>query len=384
MAVVRWLAFAVGLGLVLITVASAIRAVVLPRGVPVRLTRLVMRSLRVLFRLRIGRSASYERRDAIMALFGPVSLLALLAAWLFLVGVGYAAMFWGIGGHSVRDAVVLSGSSLFTLGFSIAHGLPQIGLVFTEAGLGLLLLALLITYLPSIYASFARREVMVTLLEVRAGSPPSGVEMVERYVRIEGLGRLNAQWERWEEWFVEIEESHTSFPALAFFRSPQPDHSWVTAAGAVLDAAAFISSTVDVGERVSQAELCIRAGFLALRRQAAFFGMHFHDDPRPDDPISVSFEEFAAAYERIVATEASVKGDLETCWKRWRGWRVNYDRVLVQLAHLTEAPPAPWSSDRPLPPDSPRRLRIATRRRQVEAATPSSATTGPPSASEGQ
>jgi hypothetical protein len=363
----RWLGFAAGLALVLITVASAIRAVVLPRGVPVRITRVVMRALRGLFHLRIRSSASYERRDAVMALFGPVSLLALLGAWLVLVGTGYAAMFWGIGHYSIRTAIVLSGSSLFTLGLAGGRGLPQVGLVFTEAGLGLLLLALLITYLPSIYASFSRREVMVTLNEVRAGSPPSGVEMIERYVRIQGLERLNQQWELWEEWFVEIEESHTSFPALAFFRSPQPDHSWVIAAGAVLDAAAFVSSTLDVGEPVAQANLCIRAGFLSLRRQAAFFGLPVDHDPRPDDPISVSFEEFASAYERIVATEAKVRGGVEECWKRWAGWRVNYDRVLVQLAHLTDAPPAPWSSDRPLPGGKRHKLRIATRRRSVEA-----------------
>src|SRR5437763_13568252 len=112
----RWLGFAAGLALVLITVASAIRAVVLPRGVPVRITRVVMRSLRWMFHLRIRRSASYERRDAVMALFGPVSLLALLGAWLVLVGTGYTAMFWGIGQYSIRTAIVLSGSSLFTLG----------------------------------------------------------------------------------------------------------------------------------------------------------------------------------------------------------------------------------------------------------------------------
>src|SRR5438270_7940366 len=107
MIAVRWFGFAAGLALVLITVASAIRALVLPRGVPVRLTRVVMRSLRTLFRIRIGRSPSYERRDAIMALFGPVSLLALLAVWLVLVFIGYTAMFWGIGGHSLRTAIVL-------------------------------------------------------------------------------------------------------------------------------------------------------------------------------------------------------------------------------------------------------------------------------------
>src|SRR5207253_636272 len=110
---------------------------------------------------------------------------------------------------------------------------PATFLVFTEAALGLVLLAMLITYLPSIYNAFSRREAAVASLEVRAGSPPSGVEMLERFFI---LGRMEALadevWTRWESWFVELEETHTSFPALVFFRSPQPDHSWITAAGA--------------------------------------------------------------------------------------------------------------------------------------------------------
>jgi hypothetical protein len=93
---------------------------------------------------------------------------------------------------------------------------------FSEAAIGLALLALIITYLPSLYTAFSRREAAVTHLEVRAGSPPSGAEIIERYAvigRPEGLADL---WERWEDWFVEVEETHTSFPPLVFFRSPQP------------------------------------------------------------------------------------------------------------------------------------------------------------------
>ncbi len=102
-----------------------------------------------------------------------------------------------------------------------------------------MLALLLVTYLPSLYAAFSRREAQIALLEARAGSPPSGVDMIERYHRIDWLDRLTAVWEDWEAWFADIEETHTSLPALAFFRSPQPEQSWVTAAGAVLDGAAL-------------------------------------------------------------------------------------------------------------------------------------------------
>jgi hypothetical protein len=281
----------------------------------------------------------------VMALYAPVSLLVLLAVWVTLVMGGYVAMFWGLGGRSVRTAFLLSGSSVLTLGFEHAGDVASNVLVFTEAGLGLALLAMLITYLPSIYQAFSRREAGVTALEVRAGSPPTGVEMIERYWILGRIDKLTEVWTRWEEWFVDIEETHTSFPALVFFRSPQPDHSWVTAAGAVLDAASIVTSTVDI-ERDVQAEICIRSGYLALRRIADFFGIPYDPDPEQGDPISVGRDEYDEVCERLAAAGVPLKPDRQQAWIDFAGWRVNYDQVLITLAGLTMAPFAPWSSDR--------------------------------------
>src|SRR5207244_12083228 len=100
--------------------------------------------------------------------FAPVALLVLLGVWVTLILTGYTAMFWGLGGRSLRTAFVLSGSSVLTLGFERPTDLPSTALVFTEAGTGLVMLAMLITYLPSIYGSFSRREIAVTDLEIRA------------------------------------------------------------------------------------------------------------------------------------------------------------------------------------------------------------------------
>src|SRR6202011_1163656 len=147
---------------------------------------------------------------------------------------------------------------------------PATVLTYTEAGLGLLLLTLLITYLPTIYGAFSRREASVALLEVRAGSPPTAVEMMIRFHRIGQTDRLAGLWRRWEQWFVEVEETHTSFPTLVFFRSPQPDHSWVTAAGTVLDAASLWLAAVE-HPADPDAQLMIRAGTLALRRIANLY-----------------------------------------------------------------------------------------------------------------
>jgi hypothetical protein len=345
MVVVRVVVFIAGLAVVLATFGSAVRTVVLPRAIPSKLTRWVFLTMRFLFRLRAGRMASYERRDRIMALYAPVSLLMTLLVWVTLVLLGYAAMYWGLGGRSVREAITLSGSSIYTLGFVTPGDLPSTIMAFTEAGLGLVLLALLITYLPSLYNSFSRREQAVSMLEVRAGSPPSGAEMIERFARIKGIEELNEVWKQWELWFVDVEETHTSFPALTFFRSPQPNQSWVTAAGAVLDGASLRASTLDL-PRDPDCELCIRAGYIALRRIATFFRIPYDPDPRPDDPISIMRDEYDDVYDRLVAQGIPVKIDRDQAWRDFAGWRVNYDTVLLALAVLTDAPVAPWSSDR--------------------------------------
>ena len=164
-------------------------------------------------------------------------------------------------------------------------------LIFLEAAIGLFLLALLISYLPTLYAAFSRREVGITALEVRAGSPPSALEMIWRYWRLERLPEIHEVWAEWERWFVDVEETHTSYPALAFFRSPHPDNSWVTAAGAVLDGAALVLSSVDVSRDV-KAEFCIRSGYLCLRGIADFFQIPYDPDPDPDDPISIRRDEW--------------------------------------------------------------------------------------------
>jgi hypothetical protein len=172
--------------------------------------------------------------------------------------------------------------------------------------------------------------------------------MITLFHTIEWLDKLDDQWAVWETWFTDIEETHTSLGALAFYRSPQPGRSWVTAAGAVLDAASFASSALD-RPRSPRAEVTIRSGYLALRRIADLFGIPHNPDPNPDDPISVRREEFDAMCDRLAAQGVPLKPNRNQAWRDFQGWRVNYDSVLIELAALTDAPPAPWSSDRAPP-----------------------------------
>ena len=302
--------------------------------------------MRRMFEVRSRLASTYEERDRAMALYAPLTLIVLPVVWLAITMLGFAAMYWALGVHPVRQAFVESGSSLLTLGFVRAEDLPTTLLAFTEAADGLILLALLITFLPSIYGAFSRREHEVAKVTVLAGSPPSPAEMLARFHAIKGLDTLEEEvWEPWQDWFVDVEESHTSFAGLPFFRSPKPDRSWITAAGVVLDSAALYASTLDV-PRSPPAELCIRSGYMALREIADFYAIPYDPDPAPTDPISISRDEYDAVYDRLAEAGVPLRAEREQAWRDFAGWRVNYDTVLIVLAGFVMAPYAPWVSDR--------------------------------------
>jgi hypothetical protein len=335
----------VGVAVVVAVVDAAVRTFVLPRGATVTLTRIIARALRLLFDAFARPARSYQQRDRVMALYAPLTLLAFPTVWLAGIFVGFIGIFWAIEHVAWNEAVRLSGSALFTLGFDTPRHVGPMLVSFVEAALGLGLLALLISYLPTIYGSFSRRETLVGQLSVRAGTPPSPSEMIIRAHRTGFAERLDPIWQSWELWFVEIEETHTSVGILSFFRSPNADRSWITAAGAVLDTAALRLALLDI-PWTPDAATCIRAGYLALRSIADIFQIPYDPDPAPDDPISVTQSEFLEVYDRIAEAGVPVKSDREQAWRDYAGWRVNYDAVLLTLAGLVMAPYAAWSSDR--------------------------------------
>lgn len=347
MLIIQVIVFALGLLIVVSTLLSAVKTVVLPRGANVILTRMVFIGVNFLFRFRTRKAKTYEELDGLMAMFAPLALLCLPIVWVVSVALGYTLMYWGAGVQSVEKAILLSGSTVFTLGIEPPPDFFTTILAYSEALLGLGIIALLIGYLPTIYGIFSRREALVSMLEVRAGSPPSAVEMISRAHRIHGLAYLTDLWRQWEVWFVEVEESHTSLASVNFFRSPQGQRSWITAAGAILDGAALVTSAVDIPQ-TPQAQLCIRAGYLCLRHIADFFYIPYDPAPKPTDPISITREEFDEAYDQLKQTGVPMREDREKAWHDFVGWRVNYDTVLLALAALLIAPYAPWSSDRSL------------------------------------
>jgi hypothetical protein len=341
----RVLAFIAGVWLVLAALNSAVVTFVLPRQRRSLITSWLFLGSRFVFNLLARRHKEYSGRDRIMALYAPVSLLLLPVTWLATTLVGFAGIFWALGIPTVGDSFRESGSALFTLGFAAPPDAATTVASLVEALIGLTLIALLIAYLPTMYSAFSKRETLVTLLEVRAGSPPSASTMYKRMHRLGQMDGLTDMWKSWEIWFAELEETHTSLAALAFYRSPRPEHSWVTAAGAVLDAAAIAVSSLDIPRDPSQ-DICIRAGYLALRHIADSFGFPYDPNPTKDNPISVTRQEFDSVYNDLREYGIAMKPDQGKAWEDFVGWRVNYDSVLLSLAVLTMAPDAPWSSDR--------------------------------------
>jgi hypothetical protein len=323
---------------------SAVRTFVIPRDEPTALTRAVFQLVRVPF-FAVARRRDRVRGFHLMRAYAPSALLVLPIVWIFTTWLCFGAFYWVLDEGDLRRALEISGSAVTSLGEHTPVTFGGAILAFGEAALGLGLVALLITYLPTIYAAYQRREAQVSLLGVRADTPPSAVGMLRRFQLINAIDDTTELWADWELWFVDVEESHTSMGSLAFFQSGLPNHSWVTASGAVLDAASLLLAAVDV-KFEPRAALCVRSGFLALRRIADFFDIPYDPDPAPDDPISITRAEFDAALASLESVGVPLKTDREQAWRDFSGWRVNYDTTLLALCGLVWAPDAAWSGDR--------------------------------------
>jgi hypothetical protein len=291
----------------------------------------------------------YERKDRLLAAEGPSVLLGLLGVWLVSLLGGFSLLLWGTtdslsGGAAVREA----GSSLLTLGFASTGGPAATAIDFAAAATGLVVVALQIAYLPTLYGAFNRREVLVTMLDTRAGAPAWGPEILARHYAVGLIDTLPTFYASWEAWSADVAESHTNYPVLTTFRSPKALHSWVIGLLSVLDSAAlFLALAPD--RAPTEARLCLRQGFTALRDIADTLGIAYDPDPRFDQGIALTYEEFLEGVERLgrgtngaFPTERSP----EEAWREFVGWRVNYESIAYALADRTDAVPGRWSGER--------------------------------------
>ena len=332
-----------GLVLVVTTLSAAIRSFILPRNEVVRMNVWVFQSIRMLFDGAARLANSYERRDRIMAHYAPVALVALPVVWEALVSLGYTGLFWALDEGNWWQCYNLSSSSLLTLGTVKTRHTATAVLSYSEATLGLLLLTLLLSYLPTIYQAFSRREATVALLELRAGTPPTAACLLGWLNHDGSVQNDDQQWAEWERWFVEIEESHTSLPILSFFRSPQPGRSWVSSCGLILDTAALLFSVVD-GPRPRQAQLTFKAGCLTLNRVFRFFDTKTNTTPTdllpPADTQPPGRANFDQACQELTNQGLVLLADRDAAWVQYSELRSRYASALEFMARLTMAPGA--------------------------------------------
>jgi hypothetical protein len=205
--------------------------------------------------------------------------------------------------------------------------------------------ALQIAYLPALYGAFNKRESLVAMLESRAGVPAWGPEVLARHQIVGIIDALPQFYADWELWAADLAESHTTYPVLLLFRSPEPWFSWLVGLIAVLDGAAMHLALAP-STASSQARLCLRMGLTALNRIGRTLGWKIDPDPNPEGPIDLTYEEFAGAVEMLKETGFPLERTAEEAWPDFRGWRVNYETVAYRLCDRITAPPAPWSGPR--------------------------------------
>jgi hypothetical protein len=280
-----------------------------------------------------------------------MSLIFLLAVWAGSMVVGFALVFYSLGspfndaaqGPGFRSDLYVSGTTIFTLG--LGDVTPRSAwareLVILEAGTGLGFLAVVMGYFPVLYSAFSRREVSISLLDARAGSPPTAAELMRRHSYVGGESALALLLVEWERWSAELLESHISYPLLCYFRSQHNNQSWISALTAVLDTSALLIADVQ-GNEARQAQLTFAMARHAMVDLAQIFSLH----PIKDAPDRLSRERYEQLYELLCKSGVSVCRDGHS-YDRLRDMRALYEGYAEALAVYLRMPLPPWIADHP-------------------------------------
>ncbi|HLI57369.1 MAG TPA: hypothetical protein VKY26_10120 [Actinomycetota bacterium] len=356
---VRWEAWgleAAGAAMIAVATFGVIRTLLLPGSRLTPVQRLIENATDLGFRAVARMGIDGDRRHRVRSIHAPLILIIQLWSWLAAYLAGFGLVLWAVN-HSVSQGFREAGSSLLTMGFAVTHGGPGTAIDLVAGATGLIVVALQIAYLPTLYTAYNRRESEVSLLAIRAGEPSWGPELIARAYLMGSLGELPALWASWERWAADVAESHSSYPVLIRFRTADPLSSWLTGFLAVLDSAALWAA-IKGPEAPLQARLFLRMGFGCLQQVAKTVRIPFNPDPRPDDPIVLTEEEFGEGLARLRSYGMEIERPVDKIWVDFKGWRVNYEGIAYQLAREIDAPPALWSGPRRIPTPSipPRRL----------------------------
>jgi hypothetical protein len=342
---VKVLALVGGFAVLAGTASSVLRTLVVPRGVLSWFSETVLDVVVRASRVIADRVSDFDRRDNILAWAAPMSLMALLFGWILSFWIGFSLLDFGFTHFTVGAAMRQAGSSIATLGFA-ASPTPSLTILDILTGLtGMIVVALQIAYLPTLYSAYNRRETLSTVLSARAGEPAWGPEILARHAWLNLLPNLPDLYSDWESWAATVSESHTSYPVLIHFRSPQPLRSWLISLLAVMDAAALQTSLAPTTAPI-EGRLLLRMGYLALRDIATIESVPHRTDVSPDDAIELTFAEFEEAVDMLSDVGMAIERTAVEAWPHFRGWRVNYEEAAYNLAKHIDAVPALWSGPR--------------------------------------
>jgi hypothetical protein len=339
------IAFALGALLLTLTFWDLFETVVVPRPTPgwFRIGRYVLRgSWRILGAIRDrwpGRS--YDR---VLGLFAPAATVALLATWIVALIVGYGLVLYALRDElrpvppDLGSTMYFAATSVLTLGFGdiVAAGAPARIIIATAAISGLGVVALVVTFLFSLYGSYQRREVQVVILQSAAGAPPSAVTLLETYAHLDLVDRLPDLFLEWQRWAVEVLDSHVAYPLLGFFRSSHDNLSWISALGSVLDAASLVLTTIE-GVPRGEAKLFKRVGTHLVED---IFNLGF----RAGDGGTVDRSDFEAACYRLREAGYTLVS-LDEVWPAFEVARATYAPRLEAMARYWATPATSWLGD---------------------------------------
>jgi hypothetical protein len=332
------------LGLVLWDVFQGI---VVPRPTPgrLRIARYVVPRTWRLWRAFATRTRTGLARDALLGLFAPGAAILLLLMWLAGLILGYGLLFYALRGQltpspgNLIDALYFAGSSVLTIGSSdivASGGLARLA-VLAASATGLGLVALVVTFLFSLFASYQRREILVVTLSARAKSPPSAIALLETHAHLGLKDELPALFRQWEEWTAEVLDTHVAYPLLGYFRSSHDNVSWISALGAVLDAAALVLTTIH-GVPRGHAKITKRVG------------THLVEDISNNlrlvgDGSGVDETQFAEVYRRLGKAGYELEPEAEA-WRAFARARASYAGRLQALADYWATPATEWVGQR--------------------------------------
>ena len=335
-----------GVALIVLVAQDAFETIVLPRRVSrrIRLAVLFLRGTRFGWNS-IAHLISSAGRDSFRAYTGPLSLLALLLFWAVLFVVGFGLLMWGLAlplnppgqSNSFLTYLYLSGTTFFTLGLGDITPVSGVGrfLVVCEVALGFIFLALVISYVPVLYQAFSRRELRISLLDSRAGSPATAVELLRRNCAGKQVEELRLLLHDWEVWCADILESHLSYPILAFYRSQHEQQSWVEALTVVLDTCALILTAID-GLPVAPARFSF-----AMARHAVVDLAQVLNVPPATGVNRLSSADFAQLREMLAATGVRLKDSIAS-EQDLAELRATYEPFVSALAARIQVSLPPW------------------------------------------